>query len=472
MSANSEHIHFVTGRLAEHAVRRTAEQVAEQVGFQYSVSVLPITVAALMTPKWILRHLEIPSAATRVIVPGYLANDIDQLREKIRVQVDSGPRDIRDLPLFFGKKRERDATYGQQSIDIIAEINHAPRQSLGELVRTAQALQKDGADIIDLGCDPGHRWIEVADAVRAICDLGARVSIDSFDPWEVARACAAGAELVLSVNSSNRAAAVDWGTEVVVIPDVPGDEKSFENSIDFLAQARIPMRLDPILEPLGCGFANSLKRYHDCRARYPDAAMMMGIGNITELTDCDSAGINVLLLGVCVELGIESVLTTQVINWARTSVRECDLARRLVHYACSNSIPPKHLEPALVMLRDERVADFDADSIAALAAAVRDQNVRIFVSGGEIHAASVGVHVHSSDPFDVMQQLQDSTIGESINASHGFYLGFEMAKALTAITLSKQYEQDEALNWGYLTRAEDHHRLARKNRAPNSDKQH
>ena len=27
------------------------------------------------------------------------------------------------------------------------------------------------------------------------------------------------------------------------------------------------------------------------------------------------------------------MLTTEVINWARTSVRECDLARRLVHYA-------------------------------------------------------------------------------------------------------------------------------------------
>ncbi len=36
--------------------------------------------------------------------------------------------------------------------------------------------------------------------------------------------------------------------------------------------------------------------------------MMMGIGNITELTDVDSAGINMLMLGICQELRIESVL--------------------------------------------------------------------------------------------------------------------------------------------------------------------
>ena len=36
-----------------------------------------------------------------------------------------------------------------------------------------------------------------------------------------------------------------------------------------------------------------------------------------------------------------------------------------------------------------------------------------------------------------------------------------MAKALTAITLSKQYTQDQSLNWGYLTREENSHRLTR-----------
>jgi hypothetical protein len=36
-----------------------------------------------------------------------------------------------------------------------------------------------------------------------------------------------------------------------------------------------------------------------------------------------------------------------------------------------------------------------------------------------------------------------------------------MAKAVTALTLDKEYRQDEALDWGYLTRAEMSHRLKR-----------
>src|SRR5207253_4893726 len=106
-----------------------------------------------------------------------------------------------------------------------------------------------------------------------------------------------------------------------------------------------------VLEPIGFGFAASLGRYLEARRRFPDAEMMMGIGNLTELTDADSAPINVLLLAFCQELGIRSVLTTEVINWARSSVRECDLARRLVYHATSHHTLPKRLHPRLVILR-------------------------------------------------------------------------------------------------------------------------
>ena len=95
--------------------------------------------------------------------------------------------------------------------------------------------------------------------------------------------------------------------------------------------------------------------------------MLMGIGNLTELTDVDSAGVNTLLLGFCQELGIRSVLTTQVINWARTSVRECDVARRLVFHAVTAHTLPKHVEPRLVMLRDPRTHAFGAAELERLA---------------------------------------------------------------------------------------------------------
>jgi dihydropteroate synthase len=222
------------------------------------------------------------------------------------------------------------------------------------------------------------------------------------------------------------------------------------------------MRLDPILEPIGCGFARSLQRYSDCRKRFDALPMLMGIGNLTELTDVDSAGINLLLLGICQELRIESVLTTNVINWARTSVRECDIARRLVHYAVQHRIPPKRLDERLVIARDPKVNRFSDDVIDQLADAIRDANVRLLAQDGLIHLLAAGLHFQGSDPFAVFEQALSSPLGERIDASHAFYLGFEMSKALTALTLDKQYEQDEALRWGYLTRSEKSHRLPRK----------
>ena len=40
----------------------------------------------------------------------------------------------------------------------------------------------------------------------------------------------------------------------------------------------------------------------------------------------------------------------------------------------------------------------------------------------------------------------------------------EMAKAITALTLNKNYVQDEALRWGFLTREEQSHLDRRKER--------
>ncbi len=104
-------------------------------------------------------------------------------------------------------------------IEIVAEINHAPQLAIEEIIAQAERFVSEGADVIDLGCDPGETWKEVDDAVRSLRDRGIRVSIDSFNPDEVSRAVSAGAELVLSVNAANREHAADWGVEVVAIPD-------------------------------------------------------------------------------------------------------------------------------------------------------------------------------------------------------------------------------------------------------------
>lgn len=454
----SAHLHFVTGRLAEHALRDVLAKLAPAIGFTYSLDVLKITVAALMTPEWIAARIQPPAETDRIIVPGYCSGDLAPIQSVTGKLVERGPRDLRRLPEYFGRANTNEG-YGEYSIEILSEINHAPRLSRAELVAEATRLSAAGANLIDLGCNPGEVWRDAADAVRALRDLGLRVSIDSLNPAEIAPAVKAGAELVLSVNSSNRSQAVDWGCEVVAIPDIPENLQGLEETIEYLADAGVKLRIDPILEPIGCGFANSLGRYLEVRRRWPDAEMMMGIGNLTELTDADSAGINVLLLGFCAELGIHSVLTTEVINWARTSTRECDLARRLVHYALDKATPPKHMEPNLVLLRDPKLLPANPAELDRLASELKDPNFRLFTTADQVHLVSAGLHLHDGDPFELFEKLLAERPGQ-LDASHAFYLGFEMCKALTAITLGKQYEQDESLRWGYLTREEKHHRLS------------
>lgn len=475
MNGSPQKYLFVTGRLAEPALRGILGSLADDLGFSYEICVLPITVAALMTTDWVNRRLELSERFDLIILPGYCHGPLDELRARFDCEVERGPTDLKRLPEHFGVGTHRSEDYGAYDIEIIAEINHAPEWSIAEVVSYSDQLRTSGADIIDLGSMPNFDWLDVADYVNALRDNGHRVSIDSLMPREIMRAVDAGAELVLSVNSSNREAATDWGCEVVVIPDDPRKLESLDETVDYLADRDVAVRLDPILEPIGCGFAQSLGRYIEIRNRYPDAQMMMGVGNLTELTDADSSGINVILLGFCQELSIHSVLTTQVINWARTSVKECDLARRLVHESIRKGTPPKHVEPKLVTLRDEKLLSLGTDELSRLSEAIRDSNYRLFAENDQLHLLGGGLHLTANDPFELFDQLA-ATKPKNLDASHAFYLGYELCKAFTALTLSKEYRQDESLNWGYLTVSEkDRHRIKRsrlKDRAsnpPNAD---
>jgi dihydropteroate synthase-like protein len=462
-----ERILFVTGKLAEPALRRTVTELAPQVGFEPDVAVLGISVAALMTPDWVARRLEVRPDVSRVMLPGWCEGDLSRVEQKAGVPVELGPKDLRDLPEHFGQGANQPAGYGACDIEIVAEINHVPRLSWDAVLAAAQRYRADGADVIDLGCDPGGLWVGAGEVVRRLRDAGFRVSIDTMDHREVELATKAGAELVLSVNSTNVDAAREWGAEVVAVPDDPATLAGLESTIDRLQRDSVKYRIDPVIEPIGFGFAASLERYLEVRRRWPQAEIMMGIGNLTELTDVDSAGVNALLIGFCQELGIRSVLTTEVINWARSSVREIDLARRLMYHAVKNRVLPKHVEPRLVMLRDTKLHEHGPAALAELAARITDPNFRIFAEGGEIHVMNSRGHLHGTDPFLLFDQM---LAANAIDSSHAFYLGYEMAKAVTALTLGKDYRQDQALDWGFLTRREvSHHSEQASRRAKASE---
>jgi dihydropteroate synthase-like protein len=462
-----ERILFVTGQLAAPSLRPLVAELAARHGFHADVHVAGITVAALMPAAWLIGKLQVPAGVERVILPGWCDVGLDRLRAALDpIRVELGPKDLRELPAWLAGEGPPD-DYGDHGIEILAEINHANRLPLAALRRMAVELRGQGADVIDLGATPGEPWAaadrvrdrtSVTEAVESLRDLGLRVSIDSFDPAEVRAATSAGAELVLSVRADNVELAADLGTEVVAIPsraDAPEWLEDLGRTSARLSELGVRHRLDPVLEPIGFGFTRSLLRYAECRKAFPDAAMMMGVGNLTELTAVDSAGVNALLIAICEELGIGSVLTTQVIPWGAGCVREIDVARRLMRHAVRRGALPKKVDDRLVMLRSSRRPALTEERLDELAAAIRDPNFRLFAENGRLHAINGAGRRSDEDPFLLFERLGVT------EPSHAFYLGWELAKARIALTLGKPYVQDQALDFGMLTVPERSHRSRR-----------
>jgi dihydropteroate synthase-like protein len=395
--------------------------------------------------------LEVPAGTDLVMIPGLCEGETAIVADKVGVPVEKGPKDLRDIPRHFGRSAAgRD--YGAWDIEIVAEINSVPRLTRDAVRREAERFRDSGADIIDIGCTPGLPFPALGELVGELVGAGFRVSVDSLDASEISAAVNAGAELVLSINGSNIGVAQALrgrGARVVVIPDMGGGLDSLEPSIAALQRWDVPFLIDPILEPIGMGFMASLERYAEARRRWPAAEMLMGIGNLTELTAADSTGVNALLIAVCQELGIRSVLTTEVIPWARGAVREVDVARRLMHYAVTKHTVPKGVDDRLVTVKDPVVLSYSEAELRALQTQISDPNYRIFADGETITVFNSERFVRGTDIQTIFAQL------EVDDPAHAFYLGKELAKASLAVTLGKTYRQEGALAWGYLTPPDD-----------------
>ena len=449
VAAPPRRVLFVTGKLAEPALRRTLAAMAPP--FAADVAVLKITVAALMTTPWIARFLTVPPETDLVLIPGLCEGEASVVEQQVGVRTEKGPKDLREIPRYFGQAAAA-PDYGGYSIEILAEINDAPKLSREVLRRAAETYRTSGADLIDLGCTPGVPFPGLGDVVRDLRADGFRVSVDSFDPDEIRRAVGAGAELALSVNGSNLEVAREVaarGGRVVVIPDFGAGPESLDRNIERLEAWGVPYLIDPVLEPIGFGFMASLERYADTHRRCPTAGQLMGVGNITELTAADTTGVNAVLLAIAEEVGVRAVLTTEVIPWARGAVREIDVARRLMHYAVEQKRVPKGIDDRLVTVKDPEVLAYSEAELRQLQAAVTDPNFRIFADREAITVFNNELFVRGTDIQEIFDRLGVD------EATHAFYLGRELMKAKLALTLGKTYRQEGALAWGYLTPPDD-----------------
>ncbi|MCK5925038.1 MAG: dihydropteroate synthase, partial [Methylococcales bacterium] len=256
----------------------------------------------------------------------------------------------------------------------------------------------------------------------------------------------AGADYMLSLTNDTLWVAEEVASMPILIPAQHGDLSSLDHAIETLQQQGKAFIVDPILDPIHFGFTESIVRYHHFRQQYPTVEMMLGVGNITELTHADTSGMNALLMGICSELNINHILATQVSKHASYAIKEADTARRIMFAAHENNSLPKHIDSGLMSLHESAPFPYEFDEIKDFAAQVKDPSFRIQVSHEGVHIYNRDGLYTASDPFELYPKLDVKDDG-----GHSFYLGVELARAQIAYQLGKRFTQDESLLWGCVT---------------------
>ena len=278
--------------------------------------------------------------------------------------------------------------------------------------------------------------------MHALQEQGYKSSVDSADPTSC---CAAAKPEPISCSASTSDTlhiADQVASTPVLIPKEHGDMhssiapwmRSTPRGVTYLA--------DPVLDPINFGFMQSLERYARVRRERPNVEMLMGTGNLTELTDADTTGTTAMLLGIASELHIKNVLVVQVSPHTRRTDEEHDLARRMM-FASRADKSCRRIIPTACCVSTTRPFPQSPEEIEQAAREVRDKNFRIEIAEDGIHVYNRDGHHVAQDAFALYDKL-----GVDSDGPHAFYLGAELARAEIAWRLAKRYAQDEPLDWG------------------------
>ena len=449
----SEKILFLTGKLAKRQLERILNSMKPE--FSYQINQIGVNVAALMSESIIMRRLSKNQSFDRIIVPGKFRGNLKKLSSFFNIPVERGPDDVSNIPDYFGMKIVEDKLE-DYDCEIFAEIVDAAILSIPQIVKISKKYIRDGANVIDLGCMPDTEFNHLEDTVKAVKSLGVKVSVDSANDSELIRGSKAGADFILSVSEKNKHILNEIKSLPVLIPAKQGNLKSLERLIKEMIKNKKEFLADPILVPIRYGFAKSVDRYIKLRKKFPNIQILMGTGNLTELTDCDSAGTNMILMGLVSELSINAVLVVQVSNHCKNAIKETDAARKIMHFSKINQRLPFRINNSLMCISERKVQRKSMKELKEMKSMVKDKNFRIFLSDNSINVFNSETFTSGSDPYDFFDHMKVDD-----DASHAFYLGIELARAQIAFQLGKNYDQDNELNWGIAVKKKKQNLLKR-----------
>ncbi|MDR2943702.1 MAG: DUF4346 domain-containing protein [Methanosarcinales archaeon] len=406
----------VTGRLAEAAVKKAVGDMAD-------VLVLPMAVAALITPQKLISGFTASAFSHRkydaVLVSGFSKFHFEKAEKELGSPIYLGPKhaaDLKDalLSQIFSKTipscefiRDQKRAHAREILEmsektaapifsigsvsiggasrmkILAEIVAAESLTQDELRSQVTQFVFDGADMIDVGFSPDADEKTVSAVFSFVKSISSvPVSVDAADFAQLRSGIAAGADLVLSADSrilnecgrmlsEKKSAAFPVFDRVafVVIPDLFSEEdrlKTLEQNISVARELGMNKIIaDPILSPPGNDFLLSLMDYSSFCRRNPDIPVLFGAGNVTELFDADSVGMNALLAEIANECGASVLFTPHAGDKGKGSVRELRTASEMMVLAGVRGSSPKDLGLNLLILKEKRKRpEFDLNFIS------------------------------------------------------------------------------------------------------------
>ena len=378
-----------------------------------SILAADVGLASLLSPSIILRELRKVDLRSidLVIVPGHVRGDLSDVGRELGVRIVKGPLHLADLPLVLelldtlelsateparlpqealearareivqhveeraGELLQRpwnlrigDVAIGRDfPARVVAEIVDAPLLSDHKISKMAKYYARSGASIIDIGMVAGETKVEDAarcvKAVRAAVELP--VSIDTMDPAEAEAAVSAGADLILSIDASNAKQVAEFGSDVAVVV-IPTNFKQGLFPTEAEEKVRVLERNIALAKRLGFknivadllatapafpGLLEALVAYRMFARRNPNIPLLFGVGNVTELLDADSVGINALLACLASEVGISLLLTTEASEKTKGSVHELATAALMAFIARRRRSFPKDMGIDLLLLK-------------------------------------------------------------------------------------------------------------------------
>ncbi len=469
---------LVTGRIAEKEVKRIAEK------FGCDIYVADVDVASFLTPSH-LKDLDL-SRYDLVIVPGLAKGDWKKLEKEKGVKIRLGPVHFSDLPFVLKNIDKIELSHEVpacrllndfrvreilDTIDtsgdckfkiggvevggrakIIAEIVDATELSDDELVERVEYYLESGADIIDLGIPIEFDSKDVRRAVKVARDHCDALSVDTFNRKAIEIAIEQGVDLIMSVSYENYDC-VEVIKDVAVVA-VERNLEKLRKLVEELSKKTEKIIADPLLDPPPKVF-ESLIRYYEFRRRNPGIPMLMGVGNVTELVDADSVGINALLACIAEEIGVELLFTTEASNKTKGCVKELRTAVYMSRASKLMNRPPKDFGFDLLMLKEKRAVSGLSPSKNVVEAEeskefVRDPkgDFRIWIWNGRIVCEHESVTIVGRSAKEILDTVVRLDLVSRLD--HAGYLGRELMKAEIALKLGKNYVQDEPLNFGRL----------------------